>query len=99
MSDFFFVVKCLVATLVLLVVMQMRIGHRTIEQHSLRWIQTSNAVEELRNVAEGAVRSGRAGYERASEYFGENDGYSRRRSYEEREARRSAASTSASSED
>ena len=55
MSDFFFVVKCALATLVILVFMQMRIGNRTIEQHSLNWIQTSSAVEELRGVAEGAV--------------------------------------------
>ncbi|HVK60895.1 MAG TPA: hypothetical protein VM432_05065 [Bdellovibrionales bacterium] len=71
MSDFLFVVKCIVATLVMLIFMQMRVGNRTIEQHSLRWIQQSSAVEELRVVAEGAVHAATEGYSRASTYFGQ----------------------------
>jgi hypothetical protein len=112
MSDFFFVLKCLAATVVLLICMQMRVGGRTVEQHSLHWIQTSNAVEELRGVAEGAVRASRTGYRKASDYFGQNsvevgesdswfkikrsEAYYRQKEREEREARRAAASTSAS---
>jgi hypothetical protein len=98
MGDFFFVVKCLIATLVLLVFMQIRVGYRTIEQHSVRWIQQSSAVEELRLVAEGAVRAAHVGYEKASAYIGQGDSetYQRRVDREEREPRRGSASIDAS---
>ncbi|MES2855375.1 MAG: hypothetical protein V4692_05910 [Bdellovibrionota bacterium] len=105
MGDFLFVVKCSVATCVILVFMQMRIGGRTVEQQTMRWIRNSSAVEELRLVAEGAVKSGQVGYQKASNYFGEgseevnsgkwyelkrSDAYYRQKAQEEREERREA---------
>ncbi|MEK7356399.1 MAG: hypothetical protein AAB250_08115 [Bdellovibrionota bacterium] len=61
MGDVIFVIKTLVITVALVVMMQIKIGPNTIEQHSLAWIHHSAAVEELQEVAAGAVKAGRKG--------------------------------------
>lgn len=58
MGDFIFVIKTLVVTVAIVVLMQIRVGGRTIEQHSLAWIHTSVVVEQLQEVAAGAVKAG-----------------------------------------
>lgn len=68
MSDFFFVLKCLVATMALICLMQIRIGGRTIEQRSMSWVRHSATVDNLRAVAEGAVKAMGKGYRHASDF-------------------------------
>jgi len=55
MSEFFFVLKSLFLTVVIILCMQIKIGSATIEQRSLEWMRESKAVYALRGVAEGAV--------------------------------------------
>ncbi len=55
MSELFFVFKTFIITLVLILVMQIKIGKTTLETQSLRWLRDSVAVDGLRGVAEGAV--------------------------------------------
>lgn len=61
MGDIFFVLKTLAITITIVVLMQIKIGPRTIEQHSLAWIHQSVVVEQLQEVAAGAVKAGRQG--------------------------------------
>jgi hypothetical protein len=69
MDDFFFVVKCVVATLLIVFVMQIRIGTVTLEQKSMAWVHESAVADELRAVAEGAVKVSREGYDMIAAYF------------------------------
>jgi len=55
MGEFFFVLKALVMTVVLVLCMQIKIGHETIERKSLDWMHESVAVSALRGVADGAI--------------------------------------------
>lgn len=66
MSEFFFVVKMLAFTVVVVMLMQIRVGSRTIEQRSLSWLHESKAVEALRGVASGAVALGLEGVDWAN---------------------------------
>lgn len=58
MGDFLFVVKCLIATVVLVVILQIRVGGRTMESHTVQWIHRSAIAKTLDDVAEGAVKVG-----------------------------------------
>lgn len=58
MGDLIFVVKTLVITVALVVLMQIKVGSRTIEQHSIAWIHQSAVVGQLQEVAAGAVKAG-----------------------------------------
>ena len=55
MSEFFFVMKTLIITVVLILCLQIRVGRMTLEQRSLQWMHESSAIEALRGVADGAV--------------------------------------------
>ena len=55
MGDFFFIVKSLIITFVVVLLMQIKIGSKTVEHHSLAWMHDSALVENLRYVAGGAV--------------------------------------------
>ena len=57
MSDFFFAIRMFAFAVVLIVLMQIKIGDATVEQHSLEWIQTSSLVGGLRGVSDGAIKS------------------------------------------
>jgi hypothetical protein len=61
MQDIFFVIKCIVITTVVVIAMQMRIGHRTAEDHVMSWIHSSSVRGTLQEVAEGAVKAGKNG--------------------------------------
>lgn len=74
MSDFLFVLKALVATVVLVFFMQIRIGPSTIEHHTLAWLQNSFLVDNLRFVANGAVKVVSQGYEYVSSFVNKNVG-------------------------
>lgn len=55
MADLMFVVKTFLFTLALVVLMQIKVGDRTIEERSHQWIQHSAIHKTLGKVATGAV--------------------------------------------
>ena len=55
MGEFFFVLKTFAIALALVLLLQIKIGHKTLEQRSLTWMRQSVAIEALRGVADGAV--------------------------------------------
>lgn len=58
MAEFMFVFKTALFSVLLLVLLQMKVGSATIEQHSESWIYGSRVGHELNSVAHGAVRAG-----------------------------------------
>jgi hypothetical protein len=56
MGEVFFVLKTMVITIVVVMILQIKIGSSTIEQKSMTWIHESVVVESLRGVADGAVK-------------------------------------------
>lgn len=71
MGDFFFVVKCFIATVVIVVLLQIKIGGRTLESQTVNWIHRSGFAHQLQDVAEGAVKAGTAGFDQAASLFAE----------------------------
>ncbi len=69
MGDIFFVVKCFVATLVIVVLLQIKVGNRTLESHTVNWIHRSDLVHQLQDVAEGAVKAGKSGTHQVAGLF------------------------------
>jgi hypothetical protein len=57
MGDIYFALKMLGLTVVLVFLMQIKIGSATVEQHSLGFIRSSSAVETLNGVAQGAIKA------------------------------------------
>lgn len=58
MADFIFVLKCAIVTVAIVVLLQIRIGQRTIEAHTMTWLHRSAVSQHLQDVAEGAVKVG-----------------------------------------
>lgn len=56
MSDILFLVRTFVLTVAVVMVMQINVGERTIENHALAWVQTSPVVAPLNHVAKGAAK-------------------------------------------
>jgi hypothetical protein len=69
MGDFFFVVKCFAITLGIVVLLQIKVGSRTIEAHTVNWIHRSGFVQQLQDVAEGAVKAGKNGSREVADLF------------------------------
>ena len=73
MQDIMFVLKCLIVTAVILVAMQIRIGHHTAEGHVMSWIHHSSVIHTLQDVAEGAVKAGKGGKDAVMSFVGANE--------------------------
>ncbi len=58
MADIVFVLKCLLVTVVVVVLLQIRVGQRTVEGHAMTWLHHSTVSHHLQDVAEGAVKAG-----------------------------------------
>lgn len=56
MGDLFFFLKCLFLTVVLVVLMQIRIGEYTLEDRFLNWAHESAIVTPLQDVAHGGAK-------------------------------------------
>ncbi len=56
MSEVFFCIKTFVLTIAIVMVMQVQVGDRTLENHALAWVQTSPLVTPLNSVAHGAAK-------------------------------------------
>lgn len=52
----FFVLKSLIAAVVIIAVLQVKVGSDTLESHAERWVKTSEASLQLRHVASGAIK-------------------------------------------
>lgn len=63
MSEFFFVVKTVLFSALVLMVLQMKVGGSTLEQHSEAWIYHSRVGGEMQSVARGAVKAGYEGWD------------------------------------
>lgn len=70
MAEFVFVLKCLVVTIAIVVLCQIRVGQSTIEGHALAWLHRSAVSEALQDVAEGAVKVGKRGQRAAGSLMG-----------------------------
>jgi len=70
MSEFFFVVKTVLFSFLVLLGFQMKVGRATVEQHSERFIYESRVGNELQAVAQGAVRAGHNGWSWIQENVG-----------------------------
>lgn len=70
MSEVFFVLKSFAVTIALIFLMQVKVGHSTVQHHLMGWLDDSVAVDGLRYVAEGAVNLGSRAYDYGSHLVG-----------------------------
>lgn len=56
MSEFLFFVKMTALTAVLVLVMQVQVGERSLEDHAMGWVQSSALVAPLNAVAHGGAK-------------------------------------------
>lgn len=66
MGEIFLIVKASVLTLVIVMVLQIRIGNNTIEERIHAWAKGSTVVEDLQKVAKGAVVVGKKAFYQAT---------------------------------
>lgn len=57
MTDFLFFIKTILFTLIVVLLMQIQVGERTVEDHAMSWVQTSVIVSPLNGVAQGAAQA------------------------------------------
>ena len=69
MDEIKFVLKSLFITLIVLMLMQIKIGSSTIETETLHWIETSSVTRYLQNVSAGAVLALRNVGQSASQFI------------------------------
>lgn len=55
MEELKFVVKCFCFTMVLIVLMQVKVGNASIETHSFHWLQRSTVSQYIQSVAAGGA--------------------------------------------
>ena len=56
MGDIFFVIRMAVYTVILVIVMQVKIGPTTLEEKVIQFTHNSSFSENIQNIAEGAVK-------------------------------------------
>lgn len=56
MMDLMFFLKTLALTIVLVAFLQIRVSGKSIEHHTMQWMQTSALVEPLNDIAQGAAK-------------------------------------------
>ncbi|CAN5608905.1 hypothetical protein BH10BDE1_BH10BDE1_21460 [soil metagenome] len=62
MSEFFFVVKTVLFSALVLMLLQMKVGGSSLEHQAESWIYQSRAGAEVQAVARGAIKAGQVGY-------------------------------------
>ncbi len=62
MFELFFVIKVFLFTVVVMALMQIKVGNQSLEQHSSRWLRSSNVVGILNSVSVGASKALNDGY-------------------------------------
>ena len=66
MSDIVYVLKIMAITCGLIIVMQIRVGEVTLEEHATEWIHTAAPVMLLREIAEGGLSAAHDGWVKMS---------------------------------
>ena len=56
MMDFFFFVKTFALTVLIVLLMQIQVGGKSVESHALGWVQSSAVVSPLNSVAGGGAK-------------------------------------------
>lgn len=69
MGSIFFVLKCLVFTVVLVILMQIRIGGTTLEEKALHWTHNSSVMQPIQQVADGSVKALREGWKKTYQWI------------------------------
>lgn len=72
MGDLFFFAKMIVITVVVVVLMQIKIGDSTLEYKFLNWVHTSTALEPMQQAAQGAVAVVREVWKKVTDRFSDN---------------------------
>ncbi|MGE3758362.1 MAG: hypothetical protein AB7H97_11430 [Pseudobdellovibrionaceae bacterium] len=72
MSEVLFVIKCLVVTLVIAALMQIRVGDFTIEEHAEEVVRHSFVTEYVQGTAAGVIVLGNSGWEKVKTLFRES---------------------------
>jgi hypothetical protein len=57
--DVLFFLKTFLLTVAIVLVMQIRVGERSLESHAMSWVQSSVVVAPLNGVAKGAAKMAR----------------------------------------
>jgi hypothetical protein len=70
MGEFWFVLKSLVVTVLLLFGMQLQVGNQSIESRMIHWTQNSSIAKFLQAVAEGGIRATQDGFSYVSNQLG-----------------------------
>lgn len=70
MGEFFFVLKTLIFSVVILFVLQLRLGGETLERKSERLIYHSSISIDMQSVAGGAIKAGHEGWRWAKVQLG-----------------------------
>lgn len=70
MGELIFVVRTFVLAVVVLALMQFKVGGETLEAKGIRWIETSSIGMKLQDVADGAVKLGKATWAQGMEQLG-----------------------------
>ena len=55
MGDFLFVIRTFIVTVVVLLILQVKVGDFTLEQRSMNWVRSSVVVSHLQEVADGSI--------------------------------------------
>lgn len=66
-SDFFFIIKMLVLTVIVCLFLQLKISNKTVEQEFYSWIQNSVFVDQLQTVLDGGMIFAKSGYKEVHE--------------------------------
>lgn len=62
MEELKFVLKCFLFTALLVVLMQIKVGGSSVENHSFRWLQKSGVSQYVQSVAAGGAMALRRGF-------------------------------------
>ncbi len=73
-AEFSYIIKCLVISLVVVAVLQVRVNTITAEDAAHQWIQNSSVGKYTQQVAEGAVMLGRNVAVQANQFIAKNFG-------------------------
>lgn len=69
MKDVLFFVKMLALTVAIVVVSQVQVGERSLENHAMSWVQSSSLVRPLNGTVRGAAKLIKEGREKVSRRF------------------------------
>ena len=72
MGDLFFITRIFILTCIAVVLLQIKVGDKTLEQRSLDWVATSEAGHYLQEVSDGTIKFLYQGWSKLTEKFSDN---------------------------